>query len=260
MTPPSRTICAARRIRRCWGFCGCSSKYSLKRWRQRLKSSDLSGFRPAPWRSRPARDKIRGLFRRESTPRDTHKVMQSLLEFAPLVAFFVAYKLADLYTATGVLMVAMLVLLAVDYLRERRIPPMHGLSAVLVFAFGALTLLLHNQHFIQWKPTVFFWLAGLAFLGSFWVGKRTLTERMLGAALGDHVRVPERLWRYLNGVWVVFYALLGGLNLLVAYYATERVWVTFKVIGLPLLTLVFVAGQVMWLTRRSDEAQAQPSA
>ncbi len=186
--------------------------------------------------------------------------MQSVLEFAPLLAFIVAYYTGGLYVATGVLMGAMLVLLAVDYIRERRIPPMHGLSAVLVFAFGAATLLLHNRHFIQWKPTVFFWLAALAFLASYWIGKQTLTERLLGAALGEHVRVTERTWRRLNGLWVAFYALLGGLNLVVAYYASERVWVNFKVFGLTILTLVFVAAQVMWLTRRSSEAQAQPSA
>src|SRR5688500_1876238 len=71
--------------------------------------------------------------------------MQNLLDLAPLVAFLVAYYAADLYTATAVLMVAMALLLVVDYVRERRIPPMHALSAVLVFAFGAATLALHDQ-------------------------------------------------------------------------------------------------------------------
>jgi intracellular septation protein len=185
--------------------------------------------------------------------------MHVLLELAPLLAFFVAYSLGGLYIATTVLMVGMAALLAVDYLRERRIPPMHGLSAVLVFAFGAATLLLHNPHFIQWKPTAFYWVAALAFLASAWIGKRTLTERLLAAALGEHVRVSERVWRRLNVVWVVFYALLGAINLLVAYFASERVWVASKVF-LLVLTFVFLVAQVMWLTRRSETAQAQTSA
>ena len=92
--------------------------------------------------------------------------MQALLEFLPLVAFLGAYYAADLYTATAVLMVSMVALLAVDWLRGRRIPPMHGVSALLVFIFGAATLILHDQRFIQWKPTIFFWLVSLAFLGS----------------------------------------------------------------------------------------------
>ena len=118
--------------------------------------------------------------------------MQALTEFAPLLAFVVAYYLRGLYVATAVLMAAMLLLLAVDWLRNRRIPKMHALSTVLVLIFGAATLLLHNKLFIQWKPTVFFWLASLAFLGSFWIGERTLTERLLGAAFGDKLRVRPR--------------------------------------------------------------------
>ena len=60
---------------------------------------------------------------------------------------------------------------------------------VLVVVFGAATLLLHDKRFIQWKPTVFFWLTSLAFLGSFWIGEQTLTERLLGAAFGTRCRV-----------------------------------------------------------------------
>jgi intracellular septation protein len=181
--------------------------------------------------------------------------MQLLLDLAPLVAFFLTYFIAGLYAATAVLMGVMALVLVIDYVRERRIPPMHGLSAVLYFGFGAATLVLHNKRFIQMKPTVFFWIAALAFLASFWLGRRTLTERLLGAALGGaQAQVQESTWRRLNGLWVAFYALLGGLNLLVAAYASERQWVLFKVIGLTGLTLVFVAGQVLWLTRRTELA------
>ncbi len=187
--------------------------------------------------------------------------MQALLEFLPLVAFFVAYRLAGLYVATAVLMAAMAALLAVDYVRLRRIPGMHGLSAGLVFLFGTATLLLHNQRFIQWKPTVFFWLASLAFLGSFWIGKRTLVERLLSAALGGGgVRIPTATWRRLNGLWVFFYALLGALNLLVAFNASESLWVQFKVFGLPLATAVFVAIQIVWLARRTSASAGEPTA
>jgi intracellular septation protein len=178
--------------------------------------------------------------------------MQALLEFAPLLAFIIAYYVGGLYTATAVLMIAMLALLAADYLLQRRIPPMHALSAVLVFVLGAATLFFHDKHFIQVKPTALFWLAGVAFLGSFWIGERTLTERLLTAALQGQVQVPQRIWRKLNALWVVFYALLGAVNLLLAYYASERVWINFKVFGLTLLTLVFVGLQVVWLTRNAE--------
>ena len=77
--------------------------------------------------------------------------MQTLIEFAPLVAFLIAYRVADIYAATATLMVAMLALLAFDFARTRRIPPMHGISAALVLIFGGATLLLHDERFIIWN-------------------------------------------------------------------------------------------------------------
>jgi len=186
--------------------------------------------------------------------------MQQLLELAPLGAFLIAYYVAGLYAATAVLMGSMAVLLGIDLLRGRRIPAMHALSAVLVFLFGSATLLLHDQRFIQWKPTVFFWLASVAFCASFWIGRQTLVQRLLGTALGEHAVVPEATWRRLNALWVLFYAALGALNLLVAFNASERVWVNFKVFGLTLVTLVFVALQVGWLARRAHTPAGAPSA
>ena len=186
--------------------------------------------------------------------------MQALLEFAPLVAFFVAYRVSGLYAATAVLMIAMAILLIVDYVRLRRVPAMHALSAVLVFLFGTATLVLHDLRFIQWKPTVFFWLAAVAFLGSQWIGKQTLTQRMLSAALGgEDTRVAESTWKRLNLLWVVFYGLLGALNLFVAFNFSEHVWVTFKFIGLPIINLLFVVAQVAWLLRRGSTGTGEPS-
>jgi len=175
--------------------------------------------------------------------------MQALAEFAPLVAFFVAYRLGGLYAATAVLMVAMLALLGFDWLRQRRIPPLHAVSAALVLVLGGATLLLHNRLFIQWKPTVLFWLVSAAFIASFWIGERTLTQRFLEPALGGHVAATAQQWRRVNGASAVFYALLGALNLAVAYGASERTWVYFKLFGLALLTFAFVALQVLWLSR-----------
>lgn len=183
--------------------------------------------------------------------------MQALTEFAPLVAFFVAYMLGGLYVATTVLMAAMLALLALDWLRLKRIPSMHSLSAVLVLLFGGATLALHNPLFIQWKPTVFFWLVSLAFLGSAWIGERTLAERLLGATLaeafGERLRLSAALWRRLNLLWVVFYALLGALNVVVLEYLSERAWAALKLVDVVLM-LIFVAAQVMWLAARASPA------
>ena len=186
--------------------------------------------------------------------------MQALAEFAPLVAFFVTYRLGGLYAATAVLMLAMLALLGFDWLRQRRIPPLHAVSAALVLVLGGATLVLHNRLFIQWKPTVLFWLVSVAFIASFWVGERTLTQRFLEPALAGRVAVSPQQWRRVNGTSAVFYALLGGLNLAVAYGASERTWVYFKLFGLAVLTFTFVALQLLWLSRAAAAPPARAPA
>ena len=186
--------------------------------------------------------------------------MQALAEFAPLVAFFVSYRLGGLYAATAVLMVAMLALLGFDWLRQRRIPPLHAVSAALVLVLGGATLLLHNRLFIQWKPTVLFWLVSVAFIASFWIGERTLTQRFLEPALAGRLAVSPQQWRRVNGASAVFYALLGALNLAVAYGASERTWVYFKLFGLAVLTFTFVALQLLWLSRAAAAPPARAPA
>ena len=186
--------------------------------------------------------------------------MQALAEFAPLVAFFVTYSLRGLYAATAVLMVAMLALLGFDWLRQRRIPPLHAVSAALVLVLGGATLVLHNRLFIQWKPTVLFWLVSVAFIASFWIGERTLTQRFLEPALAGRLAVSPQQWRRVNGASAVFYALLGALNLAVAYGASERTWVYFKLFGLAVLTFAFVALQMLWLSRAATALPARTPA
>lgn len=182
--------------------------------------------------------------------------MQSLLELAPLIAFFVAYFIGGIYVATSVLMAAMVLLLVVDYARTRRVPTMHAASAALVIAFGAATLILHDQRFIQWKPTVFFWLLSAALLGSMWIGDQPLVQRLLSRVLEGQARVSNAIWRRLNLLWVLFYALLGAANLIVAFNASEATWVKFKVIGLTVATFVFTGVQLAWLMRKPAEDPA----
>jgi intracellular septation protein len=189
--------------------------------------------------------------------------MQALTGLAPFVAFFVTYTWRGLYAATAVLMAAMVALLIVEWLWRRRIAPLHALSALLVLVLGAATLLLHNRLFIQWKPTILFWVIAIAFVASAWFAERTFTERLLAPALDGRLQVSARQWRFLNGTSAAFYALLGALNLAVAYGASERAWVYFKMFGLALLTFAFVALQLVWLSARAvplPEQSAAPQA
>jgi intracellular septation protein len=186
--------------------------------------------------------------------------MQQLLDLAPLIAFFVAYSLGGIYVATAVLMAAMAVVLVVDYLRNKRVSPMHAAMAGLVFAFGAATLILHDQRFIQWKPTIFLWMLSIALFGSMWIGKQPLIQRLMGKALEGQVQISEPTWRRLNLLWAVFYALLGAANLYVVFNFSEATWVKFKVIGINAETFVFLAAQMVWIMRKAPRETPSTSA
>jgi intracellular septation protein len=175
--------------------------------------------------------------------------MQTLIELAPLIAFFAAYKFAGIYVATAVLMGAMLLLLAWDWFSRREIPKMHLVSAVLVWVFGTVTLVLHDVRFIQWKATVFYWLVALVLGGSIWIGKKTLLERLMIAAVPEGHTVPTATWKRTSLVAALFYLALGAVNLWVAYTMSEKTWVFFKTwLTIPLV-FAFTAGLMFWILR-----------
>jgi intracellular septation protein len=182
--------------------------------------------------------------------------MQALFDLLPVIAFFIAYKLHGIYVATGVLMIGMILLLALTRLRGGRISTLMWVSAVLVLLLGAATLILHDPVFLKWKPTVYFWVMAAIFLGSSWVGRMPLTQALLQSALTDSAPVARVVWIKLNVAWTVFFALLGALNLYVAYRLPESTWVNFKVYGLTVLLLVFAVLQALWLGRQSAKVAA----
>jgi intracellular septation protein len=180
--------------------------------------------------------------------------MQALFDLLPVAAFVVAYYAAGIYAATAVLMIAMLALLAVDWLRLRRIPPLHLLSTALVLLLGGTTLLLHDARFLKWKPTVFLWLLAAAAFASSWYGRAPLAQRLLQPLVERSEGLPRALWLKLNWTWVGFYLLLGSLNLWIAYHASERAWVNFKFFGLSAALMLFALAQALWLSARTPVA------
>jgi intracellular septation protein len=187
--------------------------------------------------------------------------MQQLIELAPLVVFFIAWKFFDIYVATAVLMVAMLLLVAWDWLRTREVPKMHLVSAILVWIFGAATLILHDVRFIQMKPTILYWLIALVLGGSIWIGKMTLLERLMSSTIPADHKVPPATWRNASLVSALFYAALGGVNLWVAHTMSEEQWVFFKTwLTIPVV-FVFTAGILFWVLRgyeSKDDPKDEP--
>lgn len=172
--------------------------------------------------------------------------MQLLFDFFPVFAFFIAYKLTDIYVATAVIIVAVLLQTIVQWVRHKKVSSMALISAALVLVFGGLTLAIHDKAFIQWKVTVVNWLFAVGFIVSQFVGEKPLIERMLG----ENVTLERSVWRRLNLAWATFFFVLGALNLYVAYNFEENIWVNFKLFGVIGLTLVFALGQGVWIASK----------
>jgi len=184
--------------------------------------------------------------------RARHPRMQFLIDLLPVIAFFIAYKMAGIYVATGVLIVGVLAQTAVAWIRHRKVSGMLLTSAVLVLVFGGLTLLVHDATFIKWKPTIVNWLFAAAFLASQFLRGPSIIQRMLG----ENVTLEADDWKRLNLMWVAFFAVSGVLNLWVAYNFDEATWVNFKLFGLMGLTLIFALLQGVWIARKAEHSDA----
>jgi intracellular septation protein len=178
--------------------------------------------------------------------------MQFLVDLLPVIAFFVAYKLAGIYTATAVLIVGVLLQTAVSWIRHRKVSGMLLASTVLVLVFGGLTLLIHDATFIKWKPSIVNWLFAAAFFVSQYTAGPTIIQRMLG----ENVELEAADWKRLNIMWALFFVLEGVLNIWVAYSFDEATWVNFKLFGLMGITLVFALLQGVWIARRTEPSDA----
>jgi intracellular septation protein len=175
--------------------------------------------------------------------------MKLLYDFFPILLFFAAYKVYDIYVATAVAIAAAAVQTLAFWVKHRRFEKMHLVTLLLLVVFGGLTLALRDPTFIKWKPTVINWLFAAAFLGSHWIGERPLVERMMSHA----IKAGRPVWVRLSWMWIGFFAGIGLLNLYVAYNYSESTWVNFKLFGMLGITFVFVIGQAVYLARYVEE-------
>ncbi|MBK1640299.1 septation protein A [Chromatium okenii] len=216
--------------------------------------------------------------------------MQLLIDFLPVLLFFVVYKFAGIYVATGVAIAVSALQVGWNWWRHHRVEPLQLATLGLIAVFGGLTLALHDPIFVMWKPTLVNWLFAAVFLGSHWVGERNLIERMMG----HNVMLPPLIWARLNFSWAAFFVFLGLANLFVVYVwsgfftaqqaliaesgqtaldltacattfsghlltlceeaqAREAIWVNFKLFGMMGLTLLFVIVQAFYLVRHAQE-------
>lgn len=170
--------------------------------------------------------------------------MKQLLDFLPLVVFFIVYKLYNIYAASGALIAATAVALVISWVLYRKLEKMTIIAFLLVTVFGSLTLIFHNDEFIKWKVTVIYTLFSAALIFSQWWMEKPFIQSMLGKEL----TLPSAVWRKLNVAWALFFLVCGLVNIYVAFWLPESVWVNFKVFGLTALTLLFTlcSGIYIW--------------
>lgn len=182
--------------------------------------------------------------------------MKFLIDFFPVLAFFIAYYIPDnleqrMYMATAAAIVAAFVQVSLYWLIHRRFEKMHLITLVIILVLGGLTLLLHDKRFFMWKPTVVNWLFAVAFLISEFIGKKPMIQRMM-----DHaINIPKPIWYTLNRSWTVFFIFSGAINLYVAFNFPENIWVNFKMFGILGLTLLFAIAQAFYLAKHMVEPE-----
>ncbi|RDE19599.1 septation protein A [Motiliproteus coralliicola] len=176
--------------------------------------------------------------------------MKLLFDFLPIAIFFGVYKYTgDMIIATAVLIPATALQMLYTWIKTHKIEKMQLITLGLVVVMGGATVLLKDKTFIQWKPTVVNWLFAVAFLGSQFIGAKPLVQRMMESA----VELPKLIWLRLNLAWVIFFVVMGALNLFVAYTMSEETWVNFKLFGMLGLTLVFIVLQGIYLSKHIPE-------
>jgi intracellular septation protein len=177
--------------------------------------------------------------------------LKFLFDFLPVIVFFVAFKVSDIFVATALAIAVTVAQIGWTLARRRKVAPMQWASLGIIVVFGGATLILRDETFIKWKPSVLYWLSGLVFLGGL-----AFRTNFVRAVIGEGVTLPEFAWTRLAIAWGIFFLFMGTLNLWVAYHVSTAAWVNFKLFGGMGLILAFVLAQAFWLSRYVQDEPA----
>lgn len=177
--------------------------------------------------------------------------MKFLFDLFPVILFFIAFKLFDIYVATAAAIAASFLQIGWLKWKRRKVDTMMWVTLIIIAVFGGATLALHDETFIKWKPTVLYWLFGIVIGGA----ELLFRKNLIRAMLGEQVRLPDGVWTRLNWSWAGFFVFMGAANLYVAYHFSTDAWVNFKLFGGMGLMLLFVVLQALFLARHIEEKQ-----
>ncbi len=182
--------------------------------------------------------------------------MKFLFDLFPIILFFAAFKAFDIYIATGVVIAATAAQIGWVWHRHGKVDTMLWISLALVVVFGGATLILHDETFIKWKPTVLYWLFATTLFGS----AQFFGKNLIRAMMDKQVELPDALWGKLNYAWIAFFAVMGVLNLYVAFNFSTNTWVSFKLFGGMGLMIVFIVLQGVVLAKYIPDDKEEPAA
>lgn len=179
--------------------------------------------------------------------------MKFLFDLFPVILFFATFKLAGIFMATAAAIVATLAQIGWVKWRHGKVDGMLLASGAIVVVFGSATLLLHDETFIKWKPTVLYWMFALILFTAeiFW--RKNLIRNMMEQTMA----MPDAVWRTLNHAWAGFFVVLGIINLYVAFHYTTEFWVNFKLFGTTGMMLAFVVVQSLLLSKYIEDKDAK---
>jgi intracellular septation protein len=175
--------------------------------------------------------------------------MKFLFDLFPVILFFVAYKFGGIFVATGVAIVATFIQIGWVWFRHRKVDTMLWVSLVIVTVFGGATLLLQDETFIKWKPTVLYWLFAAVLAG----GVLFMKKNLMKSLLSEQMQLPDEAWNTMNLSWIGFFIFMGFANLAVAFNFSTDTWVNFKLFGGTGLMLCFVLVQGLMLSKHMEE-------
>ncbi len=162
----------------------------------------------------------------------------------------VAPDQAPILIATGVAILATIAQIGYLLARKRKVDGMLWMSLAIIVIFGGATIYFHSDTFIKWKPTVLYWIFALGLALGPLIAKKNLIRAMMEKSMA----LPDVIWSRLNLTWAGFFALMGALNLFVAFNFPTATWVNFKLFGVTVLMIVFVVGQMLMLSKYIKDA------
>jgi len=183
--------------------------------------------------------------------------MQLFYEIFPVFLFFLAFKFYGIYVATVVGIVTTFFQVIITRVWMRKWDKKQLITLGIFIIFGGMTLYFHDPIFVKWKPTILFWLFAITLLITQFFTQKPLMQRMMESMLQDKGQIPGLIWKRLNLIWAFFFTLLGGVNLYIAYFYNDAIWVNFKFYGVTLALFIFSIVQALYLSRFLVEGETE---